>query len=420
MKNTILLICILFSTFSSFAQWQNLGQHYFQLQMMSNGIGYSFENTIGPTPATGTTFQIKASLNDWNSEYVLDTGGGTDYGCCPIICMSFHNLSTGIRAKGSQNFCNFQKTTDYGQTWTNFSGNLTYFPRNLILVNDTLGYMTRNYSSTLSDGRIYRITPTQVTEVAAWDTMQFSNNGSFDFSDYGAKCNMEFVNDSTGFVALFSDYYRAHIMKTSDFGTTWNKVLTDYENNFTSISFGDESTGYASTMFGGLHKTSDGGSTWSAIVSPTTSHINSIDFANADNGYIVCDFGEIYRTVNGGNSWITENSGLTTRLISVQVVDQTCAYAISENRVLIKNENPLSLDVNETGIAIYPNPAANLLTISADTNVNIEHVDIYDQYGKLVMISTESQIDISELTAGVYTVSVYSTEGIINSKMVKK
>lgn len=69
-------------------------------------------------------------------------------------------------------------------------------------------------------------------------------------------------------------------------------------------------------------------------------------------------------------------------------------------------------------VSIYPNPAQNILNIaSAD---EVENVDIYNMLGQKVMSSQSAQINISNLSNGMYIVNVRTNAGTVTSKFVKE
>jgi len=87
----------------------------------------------------------------------------------------------------------------------------------------------------------------------------------------------------------------------------------------------------------------------------------------------------------------------------------------------------VSLPVNEVNydnsmIVIYPNPAKNIVTISSSRT--IESLEIIDISGKQLMTSrvntNETSVDVSNLSAGIYFVKVYSAFGVKTEKIVKE
>lgn len=75
--------------------------------------------------------------------------------------------------------------------------------------------------------------------------------------------------------------------------------------------------------------------------------------------------------------------------------------------------------------SVYPNPATDVLNISNSINAEINAITITDINGRTVKQiaingSVDSQINISELNAGVYFVNINSNEGSLTKKIVKK
>ncbi|MGB4654279.1 MAG: T9SS type A sorting domain-containing protein [Bacteroidales bacterium] len=75
-------------------------------------------------------------------------------------------------------------------------------------------------------------------------------------------------------------------------------------------------------------------------------------------------------------------------------------------------------------IKIYPNPANEVLCIIADDN-QINSIEIYDIYGRLVLnktklAATKSTVDVSYLTNGVYVLLLDTTKGTTELKFVKQ
>ncbi|MEI6508750.1 MAG: T9SS type A sorting domain-containing protein [Bacteroidota bacterium] len=80
-------------------------------------------------------------------------------------------------------------------------------------------------------------------------------------------------------------------------------------------------------------------------------------------------------------------------------------------------------EINDKSFSIYPNPANNILFIESSGLTQFESLIIADLSGRIVKnemltIATSQSIDISCLEAGIYFVSIHSSEGIINRKIV--
>ena len=79
----------------------------------------------------------------------------------------------------------------------------------------------------------------------------------------------------------------------------------------------------------------------------------------------------------------------------------------------------------KSNFAVYPNPATSVLNITSNANAAINAASITDINGRTVKTVSlnavsEAQINISDLTAGVYFLNVTSDAGTGTSKIVKK
>ncbi|MFN5910494.1 MAG: T9SS type A sorting domain-containing protein, partial [Bacteroidota bacterium] len=66
-------------------------------------------------------------------------------------------------------------------------------------------------------------------------------------------------------------------------------------------------------------------------------------------------------------------------------------------------------------IAIYPNPAYDLLFV--DSNEPTETI-ISDMNGKLILKSTAHKIDLQEISSGVYELIAIHSKGLIRTRLV--
>jgi len=70
-------------------------------------------------------------------------------------------------------------------------------------------------------------------------------------------------------------------------------------------------------------------------------------------------------------------------------------------------------------VSIYPNPAKDFITVKAAEGFKIETIEIYDAIGKLMLTKKdEKNIDISQLSKGVYSIKISSLE--TNKVIIKK
>lgn len=78
----------------------------------------------------------------------------------------------------------------------------------------------------------------------------------------------------------------------------------------------------------------------------------------------------------------------------------------------------------EENFAVYPNPVTNLLTVSFPVTSEVAKLRLYNVLGNLVkeftLSSTENTMDMSTLTAGMYILTVTSSEKINSFKIIKQ
>ena len=76
--------------------------------------------------------------------------------------------------------------------------------------------------------------------------------------------------------------------------------------------------------------------------------------------------------------------------------------------------NSTSTDETSTkNISIFPNPVKNTLNIQGE----MESVEIFDVFGKLVLTSTNNTINTSDLADGIYVVNVNTSDVIITKRI---
>ncbi len=133
----------------------------------------------------------------------------------------------------------------------------------------------------------------------------------------------------------------------------------------------------------------------------------------------------VKRTVNGGVSWETINDGLEDSVVfclAQSPADTTLLYAGTSNGIYVWD---ISADIEEVSnkncIIIYPNPANEYITIEGIYPGRIEIMNLQGKIIKKLNTSgTKTEIDISKLESGVYTIRIETNEEIIMKKFVKE
>lgn len=74
--------------------------------------------------------------------------------------------------------------------------------------------------------------------------------------------------------------------------------------------------------------------------------------------------------------------------------------------------------------SIYPNPTNNVLNLSVKNCLVINQINVVDLNGRTVktinnVLNSETEINVSDLTSGVYMLNVKTNEGVATSKFIK-
>ena len=102
----------------------------------------------------------------------------------------------------------------------------------------------------------------------------------------------------------------------------------------------------------------------------------------------------------------------------VNLVSGTATATITLNGTA---ENGGSIDENtHRAIAIYPNPASTLLNVEAEGYDNLQIVNMVGQVVYSTNVSGRLQINVSDLSNGVYFVRLTNTNGTATQKFIKK
>ena len=108
------------------------------------------------------------------------------------------------------------------------------------------------------------------------------------------------------------------------------------------------------------------------------------------------------------------------------VKNQTPANAAGTHAIIVDNftvtETLSNQDFNTSQIAIYPNPVSNVLNISNLNNFEIKRVSVTDINGRVVKNETGllTQLNVADLNAGVYFVTIEAAEGKTTKKFIKQ
>ena len=77
-------------------------------------------------------------------------------------------------------------------------------------------------------------------------------------------------------------------------------------------------------------------------------------------------------------------------------------------------------DLDENDIAdlnVYPNPAQDFIRVETMCTSSLQRIDLYDITGKLIVSSTDTEINVSKLKSGMYFVNILTDKGVVTKKI---
>ncbi len=75
---------------------------------------------------------------------------------------------------------------------------------------------------------------------------------------------------------------------------------------------------------------------------------------------------------------------------------------------------------DQTRVYLYPNPVTNTIHVMGVDSKYFDGIKIYNVKGQVVKSGNESSIDVSDLTRGLYILSVESNNKTVNKRFIKQ
>lgn len=274
-----------------------------------------------------------------------------------VTDISFYNDNYGVIC-GSNGF--FAKTTDGGNTWNKLDVGINHTFLSTFMLDINTFYTARIglYKTNNSGNNFNEIGNLSPITSSIFD-IYFSNhltgfiahNGAikktidggntwvekYNTNQYYVISNLKFISENIGYGCgggTFDSFNAGEIVKTTNEGETWNKILTTI--NITAISFINENIGFYSNVNKEIFKTIDGGISWINI-STLDYYPTDILFQNNELGYVTTLEGKILITKNGGNTWqiAYENTDIAINKI---IKTSNYIFAVGNNGLLIKSK----------------------------------------------------------------------------------
>ncbi len=93
-----------------------------------------------------------------------------------------------------------------------------------------------------------------------------------------------------------------------------------------------------------------------------------------------------------------------------------------ENHLISRNSTATLSNQNFTtaeAVILYPNPAREMFHVQKPDSLTIENVTLYNSLGQMVLKSNVADLNITELSVGVYSVQLVTSEGTFYKKIIK-
>jgi photosystem II stability/assembly factor-like uncharacterized protein len=153
-----------------------------------------------------------------------------------------------------------------------------------------------------------------------------------------------FTDQNTGYAIGGSFATTGYLFKTTDGGLTWQDNLNSYfYQHFYNMYFGDQLTGYLSS-FNGLYKTTNAGANWNLTLTTTISNVEyqshrRLFFFDVNTGFFLTDSGNIFKTTNQGIDWGVSYVSPEFTFRDITFINVNTGYIVGLNGVFLKTTN---------------------------------------------------------------------------------
>ena len=322
--------------------------------------GNTWMNIINDNPLALTSIFFKDTNTGFatgiNGELLKTTDGGNSWTNIPLDTKS--DLNQGYFVDSNNGFIigsggTILKTNDGGNSWNKITTGSETFLYSSNFLNNNFGLAvggegtilkTTNGGISWSEKNVNLVSNPGILGIHIFDLNNAVAVGSFGFthltSDGGETwssfsginssdlVSLTFVNDTVGFAAG----YWGTIVMTTNSGINWTLLNSGTSSIlFFDIDFIDENNGFVCGSNGTILKTTDGGTNWSSLNSGTTNSLRGMDFIDNNNGLTVGDNASIYKTTNGGQDWnLVTSAQFGSMYFRVKYVNPQFAILISD------------------------------------------------------------------------------------------
>lgn len=337
----------------------NIGVNYalYQIQFTSPDNGYIRGGNNPSGNSFGKVLHTTDGGNTWTEVYTLNNNLNDIY---------FINDSTGFASRHAL----ISKTTDYGQTWTNYiqpstvydirKARFANFNKGVYIHNGYNIYLTEDAGETWDS--TYTVTGSVSSDICYADNAHaFSLFGNRLYVSSDTGTTWTFKNNIPSSINRISFYSKLvgygfgkeanFIYRTNDGGANFTEVYNGVGAGITSIKFmpnGD----VVAVGRGGLILHSGNGTTWDTLhIGTFVGNLRDVVFIGNDIGFAVGSNGNIKKTVNGGISWEIQNLNTDNDLKGISYY--------SANNIFIAGDNYTLIHSPDTGKTWNSSPGPN-------------------------------------------------------------
>jgi photosystem II stability/assembly factor-like uncharacterized protein len=234
---------------------------------------------------------------------------------------------------------------------------------NTILYKDISNYLLININP------VWKYIPNNINNnlVGIYKNIIISNNSIiYDISNYYtfdlSFTNICMIDNQNGFICGNNGL----ILSTTDAFKNIN-ILNYGNNKFNSISKIVSFIGFIVGNNGTIYKTSNYGITWDQILSGTTNNLNDVALVNNNIIYIIGINGLLLKSINSGLTWTIRNIALDD-LNSIVMIDQYIGFIVGNNGLILNtnNGNTWIEILNNSGQRITTNNLNHIYLLSID------------------------------------------------------
>ncbi|MDC7999600.1 T9SS type A sorting domain-containing protein [Aequorivita todarodis] len=170
---------------------------------------------------------------------------------------------------------------------------------------------------------------------------------------------------------------------------------------------------------------------WSTLQMENVSHANRIEIRNQNNIDFIFD--NIYLPSSSvdepsSHGFIAYKIKPKNSLEVGDVILNSASIYFDFNPAIVTNTVSTTvvenLGVEEFGldgmVQLYPNPVSASFQIKTSKTISFEKATVYSTLGKLILETSENQINFETLSAGIYFVEVITDKGVVTKKIVKQ